>query len=303
MSIPLKHHHLPIFYLKRWLSEDGQLSQFSRPRKEVIARRKYPSQTAYLERLYEMPGLPAEKAQQIEQGFMQLLDSQAAEALSALENDDPHMQTDSRLRSAWSRFIMSLLLRAPDDIAALKAGVLEEWLRAIPNLEAEYAAKKAPEDPPTFAEYFASRNPYEIARWAMSLAPKLMDHHGIGALLNNMRWFIVRISSEAGEFLTSDRPVAMSWTLTEEHAFLFLPIGPKAVFVAVNDIETQQIIEARDPAERVDAVNQFVAGRAVKYVYSRSDAALDFVRLHMGTRQRKSLIEQIAERRRNANKG
>jgi hypothetical protein len=298
MSIPLRHHHLPVFYLKRWAGEDGRLCEFSRPHKEVIARRKYPAQTAYVERLYEMPGLPPEKAQQIEQGFMQLLDSQAAEALSALENDDPRMKTDSRLRSAWSRFIMSLLLRAPNDIAALKAGVMEEWLRAIPDLEAQYAAKRSPEDPATFAEYFMSRSPDEVARWAISLAPKLMDHSGIVALLNNMRWLVVRIASETGEFITSDRPVVMSWTLTEEHAYLFLPIGPKTLFIAVNDKETQRIVEARDPAERVEVTNQFVAGRAIKYVYALSDAPLEFVRQHMGTKQRKSLIEQLAERRR-----
>jgi hypothetical protein len=90
----------------------------------------------------------------------------------------------------------------------------------------------------------------------------------------------------------------MSWTLTEEHAYLFLPIGPKTLFAAVNDKETQRIVEARDPAERVEVTNQFVAGRAIKYVYALSDAPLAFVRQYMGTKQRKSLIEQLAELRR-----
>jgi Protein of unknown function (DUF4238) len=298
MSIPLKHHYLPVFYLRRWASQDGRLYEFSRPHKEVVARRKYPGQTAYVERLYEMPGLPPVKAQQIEQGFMQLLDSQAAEALKALDNDDPRIKTDSRLRSAWSRFIMSLLLRAPNDIAALKAGVMEEWLRAIPDLEALYASRRSPEDPPTFFEYFATLSPDEVARWAISLAPKLIDHSGIGAILNNMRWLVVRISSEVGEFITSDRPVVMSWTLAEEHAYLFLPIGPKTLFVAVNDKATQKLVEARSPAERVDVTNQFVAGRAINYVYSLNNAPLNLVRKHMGTEQRKSLMGRLAEWRR-----
>jgi hypothetical protein len=81
MSIPIKHHHLPVFYLKRWVGDDGRLCQFSRPHLEVVAHRKYPSQTAYVERLYELPGLSLDKAQQIEQRFMQRVDSLAAEAL------------------------------------------------------------------------------------------------------------------------------------------------------------------------------------------------------------------------------
>ena len=228
---------------------------------------------------------------------MQGLDLLAAEALAMLEDDDFRIARESKARSAWSRFIMSLLMRTPEDVAALKGGIAEAWAQSIPELEAKYAVKRGPTDPPTFEEWLAQRDPDHVERWAMSLAPQLMDHEKLGELLNNMRWLVRRITSEAGEFLTSDRPIVMSWTLTEQHAFLFMPIGPKAVFVAVNDVETQKIIEERDPVEQVEAINQFVAGRAIKYVYARNDSPLDYVRLHMGTKPRKTLIEQLAERR------
>lgn len=297
MSVPLKHHHLPVFYLKRWTGEDGRLCQFSRPRNEIVSRRRHPAQTGYVERLYELPGLPPEKAQRIEQGFMQRLDSLAAEALSMLEDGDPRIARQSKPRSAWSRFIMSLLMRTPEDIAALKSGIAEEWMRNIPQLEGKYAAERGAHHPATLEEYLAQRDPKDVERWAMSLAPYLIDHRKIGELLNNMRWLVRRIASDAGEFLTSDRPIIMSWTLTEQNAFLFLPINPKAMFVAVNDIETQRMVEERDPAEQVEAVNRYVAGRAVRFVYSRDDSVLNYVRQHMGTKPRKTLIEQLAERR------
>ena len=193
---------------------------------------------------------------------------------------------------------MSLLLRTPQDITALKSGVAEEWARRIPDLEARYATKRTPNDPATLEEYLAQRSPDDVDQWAMSLLPSLIDHEKIGELLNNMRWLVRRISSDAGEFLTSDHPVVMSWTLTEPNAFLFLPIGPKAMFVAVNDLETQRMIEERNPAEQVEAVNRFVAGRAVRFVYARDDAALEYVREHMGTKPRSTLLEQLATRRR-----
>jgi hypothetical protein len=193
MSIPIKHHHLPVFYLKRWVGDDGRLCQFSRPHLEVVAHRKYPSQTAYVERLYELPGLSLDKAQQIEQRFMQRVDSLAAEALTALEDDIARMTQDLRLRSAWSRFIMSLLMRTPEDIATLKSVTSEEWNRAMPRLESEYSAVRTPNDPLTFEEYLALRDPQDVDRWAMSLAPLLIDHPMIGGLLNNMRWLVRRI--------------------------------------------------------------------------------------------------------------
>ncbi len=90
----------------------------------------------------------------------------------------------------------------------------------------------------------------------------------------------------------------MTWTLTEPLAYLFLPIGPKAIFVAVNDIETQRMVEKRNAIELVDGVNQLVAGRAVDFVYARDDSCLDFVRLHMGTRPMRRLIERLVAHRR-----
>jgi Protein of unknown function (DUF4238) len=126
----------------------------------------------------------------------------------------------------------------------------------------------------------------------------MIDHADIGQLLNNMRWFVRHVPSDAGEFLTSDRPVVRSWTLSERNAYLFLPIGPKAMFVAVSDAETQWMVEQRDPAEQVEVVNRFVAGQAVKFVYARDDSLLDYVRQHIGTKPKKTLIEQLVDRRR-----
>jgi hypothetical protein len=67
---------------------------------------------------------------------------------------------------------------------------------------------------------------------------------------------------------------------------------------AVNDLETQRIVEERNPAERIEAVNRFVAGRAIRFCYGRTHRALDYVQQHMGTKPRSTLLEQLIERRR-----
>jgi hypothetical protein len=298
MSIPIKHHHLPVFYLKRWAGRDGKLCEFSKPHNDVIANRKSPRRTGFVERLYETPGLPHEEAQKVEQRFMAPVDSLGAQALAALESNDTTIATDSRLRSAWSRFIMSLLMRTPEDIAALKGGVAEEWMRAVPGLETAYASRRGPNDPATFAEYFVMRGSDELDRWAMELAPQLMDHAGIGTLLNSMRWLVRRINSSDAELLTSDRPVVMSATLAERNAYIFLPIGPKAFFAAVSDDETRRIVESRDPAEHANPINELVARHARRFVYARDARSISFVSQFMGTRRHRSLIERLVASRR-----
>ncbi len=299
MSVPLKHHHLPIFYLKRWTGADGRLCEFSRPHKEVIARRKYPAQTGYALRLYELKGVPPEKAQAIEQNFMQSVDTQAAEALGMLEVDDDRIHREPKPRSAWSRFIMSLLMRAPEDVTALKVGTIEEWARRMPDIEAKYAAVRGPDDPATIEEYFATFARDETERFAMSLAPTLIDHPKIGQLINNMHWFVIRPPASAGTFLTSDRPVIMTPTLGEEHAYILLPVGPHALFVATKDLDTKRIFLACDPEQRVEVVNRFIAAHAVGKVYGQDDTMLDYVRQNIGTQPRTSLLERLADLRRN----
>jgi hypothetical protein len=296
MQVPLDHHYLPVFYLKRWAGEDGRLCRFSRPYDEIKPKRVPPKKTGFVERLYETRALPREQAQQVEQHFMRHVDTFAAQALAMLENDDERIHQDSEPRSAWSCFIMSLLMRTPEDISALKSGLEKEMER---RLISKYGITKRPGDPYIFSAYLM-KDPHYFDRWAMSLLPQLIDHRDFGQSLNNMRWLVRRIPSGAGEFLTSDRPVVRSWTLSEPNAYLFLPIGPKAVFVAVNDIETQRMVEARDVIEQVEAMNQLVAGHAVNFVCARDDSYLDFVRRHMGTRHRETLIEQLVAHRRNS---
>ena len=172
-----------------------------------------------------------------------------------------------------------------------------EWLKGVPDLETKYAAARGPNDPATLEAYLSQTDPHRNERWAMKLAPQLMNHAGFGQLLNNMHWFVRRVPPAAGRLLTSDRPICMSWTLTEQHAYLFLPIGAHSMFVAVNDDETRRIVEERDPAQQVEGINASVAGRAVKYVYASDDTQLEFVQQHMGKMPRKTLIEKLVERR------
>lgn len=297
MNVPLRHHYSPEFYLSRWRGDDGRICQFAKlPDGRVVPNRRYTKQTGFQDRLYEVEGLPPEDAQHIEANFMRRVDTLAADALRALETGDPRINRDSHLRSAWSRFILSLMLRDPESIQALKEGISLDWSLSMVELEPQYQAIRKPEDPQTLAGFMQQ---YESSTdgWAMETAPRLIDHSLLGGLLNNMRWFIREITSENGEFVTSDRPVFSTWTLTEPNAFLFLPIGPKKVFVAVNDVRTQSLVLSRDPADFVNSLNEMMFGRAVKFAYARDDSLLPVANALMGKRQRPTLFEQLAAMR------
>jgi hypothetical protein len=108
VSEPTRHHYIPVFYLKRWTGPDGRLCEYSRPYKETKAKRKHPAATAYVEGLYTVSGLPPERTQFVEKQFMQMVDSGAAEALTAMlkrtapaGNEEP----DWIRTIYWARFV------------------------------------------------------------------------------------------------------------------------------------------------------------------------------------------------------
>jgi hypothetical protein len=293
VELPLYHHYLPSFYQARWAGPDGRLRRFSKPHGDkLVAKWVSPLVSGGEDLLYTDPMAEPSMAQGLETGFMSPLDSAAAEALAALELDDPRIRRDSGLRSGWSRFLLSLMMRMPDHLDTLEAGLAKEWALKMPELEPTYAAKRGPADPPTFAEYMASRSPDDLRSWMISVLPTLVDHALIGELINNMRWFIRRIQGGA-EFLTSDRPIIASHQFSGTDSYIILPIGPKAAFCAVNNIETQRRIEAYDPELWVANVNRAIAGAAQKFVFARDDGMRDFVAEHFGTRPRETLFERL----------
>ncbi len=295
MNEPIDHHYVPVFYLSRWEGSDGCLCRFSRPYgNEVKARRVVPKGTAFEPRLYETHGLPPEFAQTMETDFMAKLDDEAAKALALLEAGLAEKEWTSAARNNWSRFLLTQMLRAPDDIAQLKSSVKQEWRRETLNLHENYVARRSPSDPLTFAAYTAQKNPAHADEFTFSIARTLMGHTKICQLLSNMHWLVLEVPQEAYPLLTSDHPVWITATLTGKDAFLRIPIGPRRLFIATVNLETQRKLVALRRGELVKAVNKVTVSHARKFVYSQADDMLSFVQKYMSTRRYLSLLERVA---------
>lgn len=298
MNEPIDHHYIPVFYLSRWVGTDGHVCRFSRPNgAEVKAKRVVPKGTGFEPKLYETRGLPPERAQTMEKDFLAKLDSEAAKAMELLESGLPEEAWNSESRTSWSRFMLTQMLRAPEDVAQLKSSVEEEWGKALPELEEGYAAQRSKDDPATFREYLQKQNPAEADEFAFSIARMLMNHSDICQLFDKMHWLVLDVPKEAFPLLTSDRPIWMTPTLTEDNAFITMPIGPKKLFTAVVKPATQRTLKARRRSDLVKVVNKLTVQHAVKYVYGLSDSMLPFIQKHMATKRHSTLLERLAASR------
>jgi hypothetical protein len=293
-----RHHYIPQFYLRRWAGDDDKICEFSRPHKNIHRQRVYPIQTGFKDRLYEKPGVPKSIAQQVEDKFMSPVDNFAAKALDVIEADVEKVRNDAERRSAWSLFLMSLMMRMPEDVAALTQVVEDEWRRVLPHQRAKYAANRKPDDPETIDEFIEKKDPEYIGRWVMNDVPELTHHEGIGQALNAMRWSVVVTPDDAPPFLTSDRPLFMSKTFSEPECHLTLPIGPHRLFVAANTEKIERKFKDWPPKELALEVNSQVAKQAVKYVYGIDHLELEFVDKLISTDRPPRLMEKLRDRRR-----
>jgi Protein of unknown function (DUF4238) len=260
----------------------------------VKAKRVVPKGTGFECRLYETRGLSPEHAQAMEKNFMAKLDDKAAKALELLMSGLPDKEWTSGPRSDWSRFMLTQMLRTPEDIAQLKSSVGQEWGKVLPNMEDSYAARRSETDPPTLREYLDRQNPGQADEFVFSIAQTLMSHSNICELFNNMHWLVLDVPKDGFPLLTSDRPIWMTATLTEDDAFIMMPISPKTLFTAVVMQETQHRLKGHRRTDLVKAVNKLVVQHAVKYVYGLTDSMLPFIQKYMATKRHSTLLERLA---------
>lgn len=218
----------------------------------------------------------------------------AAEALALLQAGLPEQEWTSGRRSAWSRFLLTQMLRAPEDIAQLKSSVKEDWSKVVPEIAEIYAARRTADMAPTIADYLRGQSQAETDEWALEIARVLMNHPRIGQMLNDMHWRVFDIPDSAPLLVTSDRPVWTTITLTESGAFLSMPIGPRKLFFATPDPRTLVRLVASQTDERIAARNLLSIQLAVKNAYGVDDSLLAVAQEHLATKRHSSLLELMA---------
>jgi hypothetical protein len=267
-----KHHYIPVFYLKQWAGADGRLCQYSRPYNQVKPKRVHPDGTGYVRGLYAIDDTDPAIVNAVETMFLKPSDGLAHEALHYLLREQPFPKP--QMRTSWSRFVLSLMIRYPEAVAIMKT-----QLRA--NVEKVYLETKKPEDPPSFAEYEASIKTNELARLHGKLIMDLMQDSRMGRLIFGMHWGVVKFSRHQHTLLTSDRPIASNiFPISANH--LCLPMSPTGLFFACDTQRAENEFRQLDPAHIMLTVNNAVASQGHTYVYGTDDTQLRFVANRFG---------------------
>jgi hypothetical protein len=284
-----KHHYIPKFYLNQWIGPDKVLCEFSRPYKTVKPRRTDPDGTGYERGLYTFPSLPPVAKNAIEKKLLQMADDKAASVLQRILIGDMDLNEDAR--SAWSRFLMSMMHRNPERIAQLRALIVEKYPEYLEDLRNNFDEIKHPDDPRSFEEVrlVGTR---DVEHVHFRLLAMVMDSQEVGKYLNNMPWGMIRFHRPAFPLLTSDRPVIMTNGIKYPNSHIVLPISPTQLFVAATNqkalIELNGILKHPGTPKRL---NDLVTKQARRFVYGRDDTQLRFVANRLGLKIKCSPFE------------
>lgn len=289
------HHFIPCFYSKRWALNAGQLCEFSRPRDVVKPRRTAPKGTGYVKGGYALKGAAPDQMNRLEEQFYKPVDTRAADAMILLEGGIANSDWKPRLREAWTRFLFSLLLRMPEDMAILEESYTREFALHTEQQERDYAARRKPNWPPTMTDALAALSPDEVTGQARELATRLMQNERISEKLGALHWATIDTSSARYRLLTSDRPVQLNGQLGNKHTTLMLPIGPDLLFVAAADASRVQTIRQRRADQLVSRSNQAVTQAANKLVFGIDDGMLAFVQRNFRRARPKPLAQRLIE--------
>jgi hypothetical protein len=288
------HHYIPVFYLKRWARDKRPLCEFSKPYDRVKPRMTHPRGTGYVDGLNTIEGLPPAEARYLEDVFFQIADDAAAQALTILLTPPPWTFT-AKERSGWSRFIMSLMVRNPESVQKYKEVAAAIFKEALPRIEATYAKDRGPNDPPTYAEYAQLHGPNPAARTIVRVIQSLADNEELGRRINSMRWSVLSDTNPTFELLTSDRPMLATNGIGPPNGHLIMPISPFHVFVATNNVETENHIRTVwKTGDAIAQINDRVASQARKYVYGTDDTQLSFVSKRLGLKHTADPLENLS---------
>ncbi|PJK29040.1 DUF4238 domain-containing protein [Minwuia thermotolerans] len=294
MGEPKRHHYIPVFYLKRWCSADGMLCEFSKPYgQRVNPQRKHPSATGYSQELYTIREYNSEFAQQIESKFFRKVDSLAADALLEMENRGNEARWNSGMRSAWSRFLISLLMRCPEDLELFRESWQQSLFENNEEFEKKYKNHRKVGDPETFSEFIHSRSIGEAEFDLFNSYIQLIDHKNLGEKMNEMVWKVIDLKYSSKTLFTSDRPVIRTNGLAREGGHIILPIGPRRLFLASPLLKTVEKIESIKHSLLARELNSQVVTSAVKYVYDTTDRSLPFIQKSMLTVHQNRLMESV----------
>lgn len=284
------NHYIPIFYQKRWATRaDKRVCVYSRPYEDARVQRKHPGGVGYQRDLYTVTNADAAVATYLEHQFFKRTDDLAAKALAVIEAGQ-WRPMDSSTRSGWTRFIISLLHRNPEQVGKFLELVSQYIALIKPQYDKLYNKRKDVNHPATFDEFWQDILPEIIGRTWIKLIQTTVDSKSVGEHFNRLVWRVLDFKSSY-TFLTGDRPIMMTNGMIRTDSHLAIPIGPRKLFIAAHTTELADALKRDKPDKVIAFVNDRIVRQAHRFCVGVDDTHLSFFAKRFGEKLPSSPVE------------
>jgi hypothetical protein len=283
MSKKQKHHYIPEFYLKQWAGSDGQLIEYCRRYQgRIVARPTAPGGTGYVPGLYSIPGALPQVENIFETSYLAKADGLAAHSLTVMLND--HYVPTGPEKTAWTRFIMSLIYRTPEGVAR-SVDIIRKFYEedSLEEIRKVYDHLKRPDDPPTPEEYVKLNSERMTSRTTMRHLLNIIESEAVRDKIMSMQWHLGYFNGLKYKLLTSDRPIVMTNGIDFPNSHLVMPISPTHIFIATNTTEEAEKIKALSKdGQIVGILNDKMVRQARRFAYGIDKSQTRFVENRLG---------------------
>lgn len=269
MGVPKRHHYLPQFYQRRWAT-GGSAVVYRRFPSGLSILKKPPSAIGFFEDLYANPTEPdVARRQLLESRVFGRIDNDASVVLRSIENSGKPPHSD-QMRSDWARFLMSLYHRSPRKIRRLQDEVRAKRAEIVASIKAQHIEARDMSDDEIFSLPDTDRAYVKLVR-------DLVHSDRVGSHLVQMRWSILRLPNTSHPLLSSDRPLMQSDGIQFDESFIMLPLGPRAIFLAVNDRRIRDALSDLPIHKLISTVNHMVVSQAEEFVVAFDETQTRFI--------------------------
>ena len=251
----------------------------------------HPAGAGYETDLYTAGSSDLRIARYLEDRFFKITDNEGAKSLAFIERGQWNSMK-ANVRTGWTRFVLSLLQRTPDEMRAIFDVVSKYTESKRSTFQGHYESIRASAAWPTFEEYWADQLSEITARIWIQATQRNIDSRKLGQYINNLHWRVIEIHGSF-TFMTCDRPIIMTNGLDRPDGHLALPIGPRKLFVAGNNPQVVQSLVGSDSDNLAKFVNDRIVRQARRFCIATDNTHLRFFTKRFGEKLPSSPLDDL----------
>lgn len=260
-----QHHYIPKFLLRGWHSgSDEKLSQMRWVRGRITEKRYKAKSVANERHLYSMQKSSAKPNQEIEPKFMSKhVDDPASVVHQALVAKGSFDGLSNDQRYTWTLFLVSLVLRVPGAIEAVREtgidAIRSQFPKGVENPDG------LPDSSKELLDLFQRRDP-SLLDFGTYKLPELIQTSSYNKLFFEATWILRRIARSREKLLIGDRPMTL-FGPEMGLDLIYLPIAPDIAFFASRSEQMRKWVHSMSDSNFVRRMNRGMVEQASVYVW------------------------------------